>query len=125
MMVLAAVFLAAMGVVAVLAARNRIMVKLGLRNIPRRKGQTVLIVVGVMLSTVIASAALGTGDTISFSIRKATLDGLRAIDEVVIYARADAEDSFGTGSYIPYERFERMRLEVADLPIDGLAPHLA
>ena len=63
MMVLAAVFLATMGVVAVLAARNRIMVKLGLRNIPRRKGQTVLIVVGVMLSTVIASAALGTGDT--------------------------------------------------------------
>ena len=125
MIVLAAAFLATMAVIGVMAVRSRIMVKLGLRNIPRRKGQTALIVVGVMLSTVIASAALGTGDTISFSIRKATLDGLKAIDEIVFYARADAEDSFGTRSHIPYERFERMRIEVADLPIDGLVPQLA
>ena len=125
MMVLSTVFLATMGVVAVLAARNRIMVKLGLRNIPRRRGQAILIVVGIMLSTVIASAALGTGDTISFSIRKATLDGLKAIDEIVVYARADAGDSFGSSSHLPYERFERMRLEVADLAIDGLSPQLA
>ena len=69
MMVVLAIFLAAMAVLAILAWRNRIMLKMGLRPIPRRLGQTVLIVIGVMLSTVIISAAFGTGDTISFSIR--------------------------------------------------------
>ena len=58
MVVLLAILLEAIAVVAVLAWRNRIMVKLGLRNIPRRPGQTVLIIIGVMLSTVIISAAV-------------------------------------------------------------------
>ena len=40
-----------MAVLAILASRNRIMLKMGLRPIPRRLGQTVLIVIGVMLST--------------------------------------------------------------------------
>ena len=46
-------FLITISVVMVLAMRNRIILKLGLRNIPRRRGQTVLIIIGVMLSTVI------------------------------------------------------------------------
>ena len=84
MMVVLTIFLATMVVVAVLAGRNRIMLKMGLRPIPRRLGQTVLIIVGVMLSTVIISAAFGTGDTISFSIRSEVLDSLKTIDEVII-----------------------------------------
>ena len=94
MTVLLAIFLGAMAVVAVLAWRNRIMVKLGLRNIPRRPGQTLLIIIGVMLSTVIISAAFGTGDTLSFSIRHETVKVLGTIDEVIIPARAGSEDSF-------------------------------
>ena len=88
MMVVLAIFLAAMAVLTVLALRNRIMLKLGLRPIPRRLGQTVLIIVGVMLSTVIISSAFGTGDTISFSIRSQVLEELKTIDEVIIPARA-------------------------------------
>ena len=63
MVVLLAIFLSAMAVVAVLAWRNRIMLKLGLRNIPRRRAQTVLIIIGIMLSSVIMAAAFGIGDT--------------------------------------------------------------
>ena len=123
MMVVLAIFLAAMVVLAVLALRNRIMLKLGLRPIPRRLGQTVLIIVGVMLSTVIISAAFGTGDTISFSIRKQVLDSLKTIDEVIIPARAEADDSFGSFSYVPYQRFEELQAELADFEeIDGLLP---
>ena len=43
--------------VAFIAVRNPVMFKMGLRNIPRRKAQTALIVVGLMLSTLIMSAA--------------------------------------------------------------------
>ena len=78
--VLLTIFLVAMAAVALLGWRNRIMVKLGLRNILRRKTQTVLIIVGVMLSTVITSAAFGTGDTLSFSIRNEVIKSLGPID---------------------------------------------
>jgi putative ABC transport system permease protein len=123
MAVLLSLFLGAMAVVAVVAWRNRIMVKLGLRNIPRRPSQTVLIIIGVMLSTVIIAAAFGTGDTLSSSIRKEAVRSLGTIDEVIIPARAGSEDIFGTTPYIPYERFQQLMLEVADLEIiDGMMP---
>ena len=123
MRVLLAIFLAAMVVVAVLVWRNRVMLKLGLRNIPRRRDQTVLIIVGVMLSTVIISAVFGTGDTLSFSIRHEAIKSLGTIDEVIVPARAGDDYSFGSAPYIPYQRFQRLQAEVADLEsIDGMAP---
>jgi putative ABC transport system permease protein len=123
MAVLLALFLGAMGVVAVLAWRNRVMVKLGLRNIPRRRGQTLLIIIGVMLSTVIIAAAFGTGDTLSFSIRSEAIKALGTIDEVIIPARAGSGDTFGSIPYIPYERFQQLTLEIAGVEIiDGMIP---
>ena len=50
--------------VAWIAWRRPVIFKLGARNIPRRRTQTVLIVAGLMLSTLIIAAALGTGDTV-------------------------------------------------------------
>ena len=56
MAVLVAIFLTAMGVVLLLAVRNRIMLKMGVRPIPRRPGQTILIIVGAILGlSIIAS----------------------------------------------------------------------
>ncbi len=125
MMVVLAIFLAAIVVVTVLALRNRIMLKMGLRPIPRRLGQTVLIIIGVMLSTVIISAAFGTGDTISFSIRSEVLKELKTIDEVIIPARASADDSFGSAPYVSYQRFEELQAELANFEeIDGLTPQI-
>ena len=126
MLFLLATFIGGLAVVVVLAVRNRVMTKLGLRNIPRRWAQTILIIVGVMLSTVIMSAALGTGDTISFSIRHETLKGLGHIDEILVYSRAGAEDSLGSSSYVPSERFEQIERDLAGLDsIDGLTAQLA
>ena len=123
MAILLAIFLPTLAVVAVLAWRNRIMLKLGLRNIPRRRAQSVLIIIGIMISTVIISAAFGTGDTISYSIRNEAVATLGPIDEIILSARADSDDSFGTAPYIPYERFEQLRRELDGLEsIDGLAP---
>ena len=125
MMVVLAIFLAAMAVLITLAWRNRIMLKMGLRPIPRRMGQTVLIIIGVMLSTVIISSAFGTGDTFSFSIQSLVLKSLKTIDELIIPARAEADDSFGSVPYVPYQRFEELRTELADFEeIDGLMPQI-
>ncbi len=70
--------------VAWVAWRRPVIFKLGVRNIPRRKAQTTLIVIGLMLSTLIISAALGTGDTIDYSATLATYDSLGQVDELVV-----------------------------------------
>ena len=83
MQVMLAVFLAVTGVVGFLAWRNRLFLKMGLRNIPRRRAQSTLIIVGLMLSTVIITSAFAVGDTISYSIRASGVSNLGAIDETV------------------------------------------
>ena len=66
------------------ALRNRVFLKLALRNIPRRPAQTALIVIGLMLSTMIITASLGVGDTITNSIRSfVVIDGLGHTDETI------------------------------------------
>ncbi|MEE8363341.1 MAG: FtsX-like permease family protein [Dehalococcoidia bacterium] len=80
---LAAALVVAVLVIVVMALRNRILLKLALRNIPRRRAQTVLIVVGLMLSTTIIASSLAIGDTVTYSIRSAVLDALGHTDQRV------------------------------------------
>ena len=126
MLVLLVVFIPSLAVIGFMALRNRVMLKMALRNIPRRKAQTALIVVGIMISTLIMAASFGTGDTLTFSIRKAVVDGLGTIDVFVISARAGENDQFGGAAYVPMERFTTLQQELAGVDsIDGLAAGLA
>src|SRR5215831_7710524 len=95
-----AIFLIVTGIVAVLAVRNRLLFKLGLRNIPRRRAQTILIVVGLMLSTLIITSAFGTGDTVSYSVRATAVNSLGAVDETVSSATGGA-NATGANAYLP------------------------
>src|SRR5215203_6815906 len=69
-----------------LALRRRVIVKIGVRNLPRRPAQTMLIVIGLMLSTLIISAALSVGDTLNRSISSEIYDLVGHVDEMVIYS---------------------------------------
>ena len=101
-------FLLIVGGIGVLALLNRIVLKIGLRNIPRRPAQTALIVVGLMLSTLIISSALGTGDTMNHSIRLGVTKGLGEIDEILTASLTSDLSGLGslTGSspYFPMEK---------------------
>jgi putative ABC transport system permease protein len=127
--VMQAVFIAfALIVLAVglLALMNRIVFKIGVRNIPRRPAQTILILVGLMLSTLIISAALGTGDTLSFSIRNEVFRGLGAVDEVLTSGRSISFGDFRSNPYFPVSQFEELRAALqGNEAIDGLAPQIA
>lgn len=70
------------------AIRRPVIFKLGVRNIPRRKAQTVLIIVGLMLATLIMSAALGTGDTLNRSVNTQAINTLGPVDEIVVASRS-------------------------------------
>ncbi len=126
MYVLLAVFLPVLVIIAFMGLRNRVMLKMALRNIPRRKAQTALIIFGIMISTLIMAASFGTGDTLTFSIRKAVVDGLGTIDEFVLSARPGETDQFGGAAYVPVDDFLELRRQLAGFDdIDGLAPGLA
>src|SRR3989304_7549 len=83
MLVLLALLAVALAVVAYVALRQRIMFMIGLRNIPRRRAQTILIVLGLMLSSLIISAAFTTGDTVSRSLTAEVYDILGHVDETI------------------------------------------
>jgi putative ABC transport system permease protein len=99
---LAAVLATSLGIslalVAALAIRNRILLKLGVRNVPRRPGRSGLIVVGLMLGTTIIAAAMTTGDTMSHTIRTAAVTALGQTDELV--STRGAEDALASGEEI-------------------------
>src|SRR5512143_615334 len=81
--VLSAVLIVIIISLALIALRRPVFFKLGLRPIPRRRAQSMLIVLGLMLATLIITAAFVTGDTLSHSIRTIAIEGLGEIDETV------------------------------------------
>ncbi|MDP6665955.1 MAG: ABC transporter permease, partial [Dehalococcoidia bacterium] len=106
-------------IVLFLALRNRVLLKLSLRNIPRRKAQSVLIVVGLMLSTTIIMAALAIGDSVSSSIRTIVLD---TIGETDVRLTSPVAARFGD-EFIGQDLVDRVRAELdGDSRVDGVLP---
>ncbi|MGH2532763.1 MAG: ABC transporter permease [Thermomicrobiales bacterium] len=112
--------------VAWVAWRRPVVFKMGVRNIPRRKAQTVLIIVGLMLSTLIISAAFGTGDTVDHSVTNEVYKVLGHVDEVVVYSQEEEGDANNALSLkIPASALGTVELALADNPnVDGIAPML-
>jgi putative ABC transport system permease protein len=120
---IAIVMLVLFGIVAVvvvtLAFRNRIMFKLGVRNIPKRPVQTALIVFGLMLSTILITAAFSTGDTVVYSIRSIAADALGNTDEVVTVPNAEAVPGSG---YFDYAVLDQVSEDLRDAHVDVILP---
>lgn len=119
-LVLLGLFIAVLTLVGVMAWRNRIMLKLGLRNIPKRPAQTVLIIAGLMLSTVIITSAFGTGDTIAYTIRSLAA---RTLGDTDIIVSASDVDVPGGQRYFEYSRFEGLVEGLSGYDrVDGVVP---
>jgi putative ABC transport system permease protein len=101
-LVLLAVFAAGALILAVLAMRDRTSMRMAVRNVPRRRAQTTLIVVGLMLATVLFSAAFTTGDTLTNSLRIQALENIGRVDVVVKTRRPESGGgaAFGPGAGI-------------------------
>jgi putative ABC transport system permease protein len=99
-LILLGVFVAGALVLAFLAARDRTALRMAVRNIPRRRAQTFLIVAGLMLATALFSAAFTTGDTLTNSLRARALEGVGRVDVVVKAKEPDAGGgaAFGPGA---------------------------
>ena len=100
-----------------LSVTNRIMFRIGSRNITRTPLQSLLIVIGLMLSTTIIGASLGVGDTVTHSIRKVALDGTGFVDQEI---EAQGSGIFGN-SHITSNDAEKIReMASANSLVDGV-----
>jgi len=108
-------------IISFLAIRKPILFKMGTRNIPRRKNQSLLIIVGLMLSTIIISTSLGIGDTVRHSIRYVSIDYLGNIDQIV---KGPGKQLFGI-EYITNDDFlEIYKVASKEEKIDGIMPNI-
>jgi putative ABC transport system permease protein len=111
-----------LSVVGYVVLRNRIMFRMGVRNIPRRVAQSVLIVIGLMLSTLIISAALTTGDTVDHSVTKLAYDWLGHVDVTVMFD-ADNSTEATESVVVPEAAVGQLESALANDPdVDGIVP---
>jgi putative ABC transport system permease protein len=129
MTVFSVAFAAAMGVAVAFALRNRVFLKLSLRNVRRRPGRAALIVAGLMLGTAIIAAAFNTGDTMSHTVRSTVLTSLGNIDEVISVKGAETQVTLFVEAptsdveYFDEALFPRVeKAAVATGLTDGVAP---
>ena len=122
MVALIIVFLIGVMVMGVVAIRNRVIVKMAVRNIPRRRAQTALIVLGLMLATLLFSASFATGDTLTHSIRTRAVKNLGQVDVLV-----RAEPLGPQGQLVAFDtaNVEKIRSSLSGDPeVEGIAPLL-
>ena len=98
-LVLSGVFAAGILILAFLAARNRTSLRMAVRNVVRRPTQTTLILLGLMLATVLFSAAFTAGNTLTNSLRAQALENIGRVDVVVKAEKPKSSGvAFGPGA---------------------------
>ena len=80
MLVLLVIFGLGVTLLLISALRNRVMFKMAARNLPRRRANTALTLLGLMLAAMIFSASFSTGDTLTYSIRNSAVKDLGEVD---------------------------------------------
>jgi putative ABC transport system permease protein len=98
MWVLLAVFGAAALFLGLSALRNRVSFRMAARNLPRRRTQTILVVLGLMLATMLFSASFTTGDTLTNSLRVQALENLGQVD---VQVQANGSNASGQQQFGP------------------------
>src|SRR5690348_11483537 len=84
-------------VLIVQATRTPHLLRIGLRNVPRRKLRTALVVFGLMLATTFVASAIAIDDTIVLAVKSVAVYNLGRIDEQVVRRGSTApfSDAFG------------------------------
>ncbi|MCO5224603.1 MAG: ABC transporter permease [Thermomicrobiales bacterium] len=105
------------------AIRRPVIFRMGMRNIPRRKTQSLLIVIGLMLATLISSAALTVGDTLNHSVGNEVYSYLGEIDQVVLGGEFDGESAELSGiltEVLPAVSVDQVRAAADGLEVDAV-----
>src|SRR5579885_1370986 len=116
MRVLLIATIAAAALVVIAALLKPILLKIGLRNVPRRRTRMLLIIFGLMLATTFISAALAVGDTISTAVRSVAVFNYGRVDEIVSGGRG------ALGLFPEYISFRAQQELANDVDVAAIAP---
>lgn len=121
--------------------RGAPVIRLGVRNLPRRPARAILIVLGLTLATTTISSAFGTGDTIGSTLRSLVTITLGTTDEAIVInvprqsagdrARSLANGTFGglraaDLGFFPQNQYDGLRARLgAGAAIAATAPAIA
>jgi putative ABC transport system permease protein len=120
--------------VALAAWRYPLPFRLGIRNLPRRRGQTLLVIGGLALSTMIITSALGIGDTIDYSTKVGVYERWGGIDIQIAANKIESQGGGfslssggpalddGGGAWFDAQVADQAAALVDNETIDGVAP---
>jgi len=113
-----------LGIVGIQASRMRILLKMGLRNVNRRKVNTLIVVFGLMIGTAIISGSLVVGDTLENMFTKGVYDALDETDEEIFTYDANGSLAFFNESeYVKLNGFISSNASLDKL-IEDLSPEI-
>lgn len=125
MFVLLGIFAVSIASVVYVLITNRTMFKMGLRNLPRRGLQTGLVVLGLMLATLIITAAFTTGDTIDHSISSRAYQQWQRTDLNLNLRGSESEDAVGAEVHVSQTAVDALQQQFIDDPdIELFVPFL-
>jgi len=104
--------------------RMKILFKMGVRNVTRRKMNTIIVVLGLMIGTAIISGALVVGDTLENMFTKGVYDSYDETDETIY-----TFDQNGSFTFFDEQVYENISTLVENDPelskkVEGLSPEI-
>ncbi len=114
------IFLLVMAVVLGKGLTERVLFRISVRNVGRRKGNTVIVVLGLMIGTAIISSSLAIGDTMETMVEAEVLDYFHLEDEWVV-----AEGPSGQWEYFNQSLYGELAAGLQGYDkVDGLTPQV-
>ena len=107
--------------VLVSAVRNRVLFKMAYRNFMRKKGSSVVVIIGLMIGTAIISSSFTVGDTFNTLLASQVLDEMQGIDEVYAFGIPGTREILD----FPIAVYNDLEASISgDDSIDGMEPEL-
>jgi putative ABC transport system permease protein len=91
------------------------------RNFKRKKGSSVVIIIGLMVGTAIISSSFTVGDTFNTLLAQEIIDDLQGTDEVYVFQIPGSQETMD----FPIEIYDELVIEIGESDsIDGIEPEL-
>ncbi len=100
---------------------NPLMARLGLRNLIRHKGDSIIAVIGFMVGTSIITSSLVIGDTMTSLVESLIYENYHTVDEVVYIRESSGNRTLIDGIFASEIEERILSIEDADGLIDGLS----
>jgi len=101
--------------------RNKILFKMAFRNFLRKRGSSVVVIIGLMVGTAIISSSFTVGDSFNTLLALEIIDDLQGIDEVYVFQIPGSQETLDFPMDIYNELLDKIGSESS---VDGIEPEL-